>query len=40
MSQITSHVLDTSKGRPAEGIKATLYKGWKRRMDRNNEGNN
>jgi 5-hydroxyisourate hydrolase len=26
MSQITSHVLDTSKGRPAEGIKATLYK--------------
>ncbi len=27
MSQITSHVLDTTKGIPAEGIRAMLYKG-------------
>jgi 5-hydroxyisourate hydrolase len=27
MSKITSHVLDTSKGKPAEGIRATLYRG-------------
>jgi 5-hydroxyisourate hydrolase len=27
MSQITSHVLDTTKGKPAEGIRAMLYKG-------------
>jgi len=25
MSQITSHVLDTAKGKPAEGISLTLY---------------
>jgi 5-hydroxyisourate hydrolase len=27
MSQITSHILDTTKGKPAEGIRATLYIG-------------
>lgn len=27
MSRITSHVLDTSKGKPAEGIRAMLYRG-------------
>ncbi len=27
MSQITSHVLDTTKGKPAEGIRVMLYKG-------------
>jgi 5-hydroxyisourate hydrolase len=27
MSQITTHVLDTSKGRPAAGIHVTLYQG-------------
>jgi len=27
MSQITTHVLDTSKGKPAEGITIILYRG-------------
>jgi 5-hydroxyisourate hydrolase len=27
MSQVTSHVLDTTTGKPAEGIRAMLYKG-------------
>ena len=26
MSQITSHILDTSQGKPAAGIKIILYK--------------
>jgi 5-hydroxyisourate hydrolase len=26
MSRITSHILDTSSGRPAEGVKVILYK--------------
>ncbi|MEO7310971.1 MAG: hydroxyisourate hydrolase [Chitinophagaceae bacterium] len=32
MSQVTTHVLDTSKGRPAEGIAVSMYRhlqdGW------------
>lgn len=27
MSQITTHILDTSKGRPAAGIRISLYSG-------------
>lgn len=27
MSQITTHVLDTAKGKPASGIRITLYRG-------------
>lgn len=27
MSQITSHILDTTKGRPAEGVTTILYHG-------------
>ena len=27
MSQITTHILDTSRGRPASGIHITLYQG-------------
>ena len=27
MSQITTHILDTSKGKPAEGVTITLYSG-------------
>lgn len=27
MSQITTHILDTSKGKPAAGIHVTLYQG-------------
>lgn len=27
MSQITTHILDTTKGRPAAGVRISLYKG-------------
>lgn len=27
MSQITTHILDTTKGKPAEGVRISLYRG-------------
>ena len=27
MSQITTHILDTTKGKPAEGVRISLYQG-------------